>query len=127
MNNLYNTSQQLLGVSMQKLQTRLDAALLVLKACAGQDCYQPWSALHPEGGVTTLQQALATKFDQFYANQPKVTYAKCLGGYVVSNELPVNFHAYGNTTTTVERDIGGDVPDDIVDWEAHYGDWEVFG
>ena len=54
MNNLYNKNQQLLGKSMKQLLARLDALLLVLKACDGKDCYLPWSALHPGGAVTTL-------------------------------------------------------------------------
>lgn len=103
MKNLYNSTQSILGVSTAKLEDHLDAVLLVLKTCAGPTCRQPWAALHPEGGVKTLKDALDPKYDTFYEDQNKVKFAKCEKGYHVNSELPIEYQTYGNETTTKEE------------------------
>ncbi|KAL5606663.1 uncharacterized protein BROUX77_003856 [Berkeleyomyces rouxiae] len=82
------TQQKVGRVSIDKLVTRLDALLLVLKSCRGRACIQPWKSLHPQGNVQKLSDALNSRFDQFYANQSRVRYSHCESGYIVSAEGP---------------------------------------
>jgi N-acetylglucosamine-6-sulfatase len=68
------------------LLNRLDALLLVQKSCAGDDCRQPWEALHTAGDVQSLKDALATQYDDFYINLPKVAWDQCDRGYIKEME-----------------------------------------
>ncbi|KAL9114548.1 MAG: hypothetical protein Q9227_001629 [Pyrenula ochraceoflavens] len=79
----------------KKLVQRLDALVQALKACKGEGCRDPWGRLHPQGDVHSLQDALAGKFDQFYASQPPVKYAECTQSYQVENEKPLNPIPFG--------------------------------
>jgi arylsulfatase len=54
----------------------------------------PWQALHPDGDVTTLQEALQPKFDEFYQSQQQVAFAKCEPGYIISSEGPQMGYQY---------------------------------
>lgn len=78
----------LLGVPLAKVVDRLDSLLFVLKSCKGQVCIRPWEALHPQGNVETLKDALSPRFDQFYVQQKRVSYDHCEDGYVVAAEGP---------------------------------------
>lgn len=136
MNNLINSTTKLLGVSMTKLSYRLDALTLVLKACTGDECNHPWQALHPDGDVTTLKDALNFEYDEFYKNQNKVKFEHCAKGYIRSNELPLKYNVYGGNDTSdlTSRDIdemmAPEVLDDFMDWEVKYDvfdDYEVWG
>ncbi len=74
---------------MAHVVARLDSLLFVLKSCKGSTCVQPWRALHPEGNVDTLRDALSPRFDHFYLNQQrKVEYTRCEQGYIVGSEGP---------------------------------------
>ncbi|RYP60222.1 hypothetical protein DL769_008211 [Monosporascus sp. CRB-8-3] len=91
MTNLYETSNKgnhsIYGWEAQKLISRLDALLLTLKSCKGVSCRRPWSALHPKGDVLSLEQAMDSKFDQFYAEgQDKVSFSACVEGYITDYE-----------------------------------------
>ncbi|KAF3762219.1 Arylsulphatase [Cryphonectria parasitica EP155] len=79
---------QLLGVPMGKVVDRLDSLLFVLKSCKGQTCVKPWHALHPQGNVGNLKDALSSKFDQFYIQQRRIEYDHCAMGYIVGSEGP---------------------------------------
>lgn len=68
------------------LLDRLDALLLVQKSCAGDDCRQPWEALHPAGDVLNLKDALEAQYDDFYTNAPKVAWDQCDRGYIKEME-----------------------------------------
>ncbi|KAJ5371047.1 alkaline-phosphatase-like protein [Penicillium cataractarum] len=105
MNNLYNSSQTILGASMKKLEDRLDALTLVLKACAGDSCRQPWEQLHKGGKVKTLVDALKPEYDAFYKNQNKVKFSQCAKSYFVQNELPIKYHTYGSDGSIQDRDV----------------------
>jgi hypothetical protein len=51
---------------------------LVLKSCKGTQCIDPWRSLHPGGDVRTLENALETKFDEFYEQkQVKIKFDRC--------------------------------------------------
>ncbi|KAK6814360.1 hypothetical protein RU639_009474 [Aspergillus parasiticus] len=93
LNNLHpsvsgNTEQRLLGYPIEKVISRLDALLLVLKSCKGSTCVKPWEVLHPAGDVQTLSDALGDVFDAFYDEQVKVEYGWCEEGYIVEAEGP---------------------------------------
>uniref|UniRef100_A0A060TCD7 Arylsulfatase n=1 Tax=Blastobotrys adeninivorans TaxID=409370 RepID=A0A060TCD7_BLAAD len=79
----------LLGTTSNRVAQRLDGLLLVLKDCKSDACRAPWSELHPDHSVNTLQDALATEHDDFYKQLPDVRYKTCLEGYILANEGPI--------------------------------------
>jgi N-acetylglucosamine-6-sulfatase len=88
MNNLWSRNDTTQGYSLECLQPRLDSLLMVLKSCKGEVCVKPWETLHPAGDVKTLEDAMNTKYDDFYASQPKVAFEACLLGYFPAAEGP---------------------------------------
>ncbi|PSN64170.1 Arylsulphatase [Corynespora cassiicola Philippines] len=74
---------------LSQLATRLDALLLVLKTCKGAVCYDPWSTLLPNTGVSTLVAAMDQQFDEFFAGIPRVEYDHCEAGYLLEAEGPL--------------------------------------
>ncbi|KAF2450826.1 Arylsulphatase [Karstenula rhodostoma CBS 690.94] len=97
LNNLATPSKWrtlILNQPISKLQARLDALLLVLKTCQASSCTDPWSFIHPEGDVVNLEDALASKYDKFYAKQPKVSFSKCELGQILSSEGPLKGNSY---------------------------------
>ncbi|KAF5608554.1 arylsulfatase [Fusarium subglutinans] len=78
----------LLGTTSRQVLNRLDALMLVLKSCKGNTCIEPWKILHPEGGVTSLKDALQAKFNAFYKEQVKVRFDRCEYGYLIDAEGP---------------------------------------
>ncbi|KAG7407117.1 Arylsulfatase [Fusarium oxysporum f. sp. rapae] len=78
----------LLGTTARQVLNRLDALMLVLKSCKGNTCIEPWKILHPEGGVTSLKDALQAKFNTFYKEQVKVRFDRCEYGYLIDAEGP---------------------------------------
>ncbi|OZJ06847.1 hypothetical protein BZG36_00041 [Bifiguratus adelaidae] len=79
--NLYKNSSK-------SLIDRLDALLLVAKDCQQDYCREPWTALHPNGEVTNLKEALDSKYDKYYASLPKTAYKHCLTVQSWDNESP---------------------------------------
>jgi hypothetical protein len=78
------------GHLLSKIVPRLDALLFVLKSCKSSTCQKPWQALHPDGDVVTLEDALASRFDRFYeAEQQRVEYSFCSNGYLIEAEGPM--------------------------------------
>lgn len=72
------------------LVNRLDALLLVLKTCKGQQCTRPWLSLFPGGEVNSLRDALDVKFDGFFESRvERVQFSKCEKGYIAESEGPV--------------------------------------
>jgi N-acetylglucosamine-6-sulfatase len=97
LNNLINPSKQrtlVLNQPISKLQSRLDALLLVLKTCKASSCTDPWSVIHPNGDVVNLEDALASQYDDFYAEQPKVSFSKCELGQILTSEGPQVGNSY---------------------------------
>jgi hypothetical protein len=86
----------LLGRPIKELVDRLDALTMVLKSCKGKACIEPWRELHPEGNVSSLKDSLQTRFDRFYAAQPRVAFTACAMGYLPEFEGPMEFNAYGS-------------------------------
>lgn len=76
-------------IPVAKVAARLDALLLVLKSCKGDGCVRPWLALHPDGSVASLADALDAQFDDFYEKQQvKVSFDWCEQGYISEAEGP---------------------------------------
>ena len=82
----YNSVSKVYDWDKEKLLARLDALLLTLKACKGATCRRPWAALHPQGDVETLEQAMNPRFDAFYEAQEKVSFSLCALGYIAEYE-----------------------------------------
>lgn len=92
--NPKGVAAQYYGRSETELIARLDALLMVTKSCKQDSCRAPWGAMFPMGQVTNLQQAMQSNYDTFFANQPKVTFSACMGGYIISEEGPQNVLGY---------------------------------
>lgn len=76
-------------MEFHKVIARLDSLLFVLKSCKGRTCVRPWEALHPQGNVANLHDALGKRFDVFYEQQQKkVRFDRCELGYIVDAEGP---------------------------------------
>ncbi|KAF2183305.1 Arylsulphatase [Zopfia rhizophila CBS 207.26] len=87
--NSTSNSTTLLDCPLQKLVARLDSLLFVLKSCKGKECIRPWAALHPQGDVANLQDALSPRFDDFYENQQeRISFTRCELGYLLDAEGP---------------------------------------
>ncbi|GAA6041490.1 hypothetical protein JCM8097_001902 [Rhodosporidiobolus ruineniae] len=71
-----------------RLHARLDALLLVLKNCSGDACRKPWSVIFPDGGVSSLKDALKSEFDHYFEALPRVRYSHCQIGYFPAIEKP---------------------------------------
>jgi N-acetylglucosamine-6-sulfatase len=85
---------RLYGQPLQAVADRLDALMMVLKSCKEKTCIDPWGALHPEGDVRSLEGALDTKYDAFYRGQTKVQFQRCVGGYLVDAEGPMEYEVF---------------------------------
>lgn len=66
--------------SISNVADRLDALMMVTKTCKQSSCTDPWKTLHSDGNVRSLEDALDSKFDDFYRNQVKVSFSQCLKG-----------------------------------------------
>lgn len=85
--NPSSTATTFLCQPLEKVVARLDSLLLVTKSCTGFVCTQPWNALHPQGNVQSLRDALSPRFDAFYEKQQvKVSYSRCELGYIEEAE-----------------------------------------
>ncbi|KAI0133762.1 arylsulfatase precursor [Xylariales sp. AK1849] len=99
MSNLYDTNGTINGWQIPQLTARIDALLLTLKACKATVCTRPWETLHPQDDVHSLSDAMDPKYDDFYANELKVTYTACMVGYLPQYEgalYPVPYGDSGN-------------------------------
>jgi N-acetylglucosamine-6-sulfatase len=75
--------------SIYSLETCLDALLFILKTCKAKSCSEPWDTLLPNSGVATLADAMMPKYDQYFAELPRVAYSECAGGYIAEVEGPI--------------------------------------
>ncbi|GAB7359180.1 hypothetical protein MBLNU230_g5247t1 [Neophaeotheca triangularis] len=98
MRNIYSSSDEtfeaLPNVNLSSLTTRLDALMMVMKSCKGRACVEPWKVLHPAGDVESLSEAMGGQFDQFYREQPQVSFDRCEPGYIVDAEGPQEAAVY---------------------------------
>ncbi|KAI1422147.1 alkaline-phosphatase-like protein [Xylaria sp. FL1777] len=113
MNNLLaapdSVSSQVLvaGLPIAKIVSRLDALLFVLKSCKGFSCRQPWKQLHAAGDISSLADALDSRFDDFYAEQTRVRFEVCANGYIVNAEGPM-WETQGQTTPYLRDGVSWD-------------------
>lgn len=82
-----------LPTDLQRVLHRLDALLLVLKACTGQACHQPYKELFPHltdsaGEIFKFSQTLDPRFDAYFAALPKARFSQCALGYQTRLEKP---------------------------------------
>ncbi|KAL2061395.1 hypothetical protein VTL71DRAFT_7668 [Oculimacula yallundae] len=83
------------NIPLSKVLPRLDALLMVTKSCKAETCIDPWSVIHPEGDVHTLNNALESRFDAFYASiAERVGFEKCELGYILESEGPQEIVAF---------------------------------
>lgn len=55
----------------------------MLKQCSGESCRNPWRSIFTNGKVTTLKQALDRKYDDYFAQLPRVKYDVRVSGPLV--------------------------------------------
>eukprot|EP00198_Chlamydomonas_reinhardtii_P012398 XP_001701735.1 predicted protein [Chlamydomonas reinhardtii] len=72
--NLYK--QPLDGLAL-RLVDRLDALLSVTAYCEGGLCRNPFRAIHIDGSINNLYQAMDPTFDLLYASFDKFSYRRC--------------------------------------------------
>ncbi|KAF2143973.1 uncharacterized protein K452DRAFT_306619 [Aplosporella prunicola CBS 121167] len=85
----HSSNTTLLGLPVTKAIARLDSLLFVLKSCKSETCIRPWEALHPDGNVQNLHDALSPRFDKFYeVEQERVSFSRCELGYIIDAEGP---------------------------------------
>ncbi|KAG8350262.1 hypothetical protein FVEN_g13070 [Fusarium venenatum] len=89
MNNIYQSKGYPLGNSIEKVVSRLNGLMMVLRRCQGQQCVCPWKTLHPKGNVKSHPDVLQSKYNSFYEKQmPQVSFDECLQGFIISIEGP---------------------------------------
>ncbi|KAG2440650.1 hypothetical protein HYH02_010229 [Chlamydomonas schloesseri] len=71
----------------KRLCDRLDAVLTVMSYCSGATCRNPFIAIHPDGSVTNLEQAMDARFDDLYGGFKKLSFKRCALYYHPANEI----------------------------------------
>lgn len=93
--------EQLMGVPLEKVVSRLDSLLFVLKSCKGETCIRPWKEIHPAGNVENLRDALSPRLDQFYEQRSaRVQFSRCELGYILDAEGPQANRSWTMSTLT---------------------------
>lgn len=85
----------------ERLMTRLNTLLLILKSCEGGACQNPWQYLKPElsptsgnssgaaePAIASLRRALDPQYDDYFAGFGTVHFDACLVVQRVDNEQP---------------------------------------
>ncbi|KAG2444333.1 hypothetical protein HXX76_001089 [Chlamydomonas incerta] len=70
-----------------RIVNRLDAVLSALVHCSGASCRNPYSLLHPGGGVWSFAGTLPSTYDPMYRSLSKLRILRCRSFYIPSNEL----------------------------------------
>ncbi|KAF3011454.1 hypothetical protein E8E14_002409 [Neopestalotiopsis sp. 37M] len=81
-----------------RLMARLNALLLATKSCADVTCRNPWRLLQPsyraqvapleDLEIRSLEEAMDTRYDDFFAGIPQVAFQECLDIQFRPNEGP---------------------------------------
>ena len=100
----FQASYMLAGRQFNHILSRLDALLMVLKSCYGKECHEPWKTLHPDSDVKNIRHALHVDFDDFYEEQPKVSFSSCELGYLKDAEGPQTVNAWTGETYPLASD-----------------------
>lgn len=76
----------------QRVKTRLNALLMVMKSCETDTCRDPWSVIQPPAAaparISNLGEALDPAYDDFFAAIPRVTIAECVQYQYAPNDVP---------------------------------------
>lgn len=91
---MYGKQPQGSPYNIAQLTKRLDTLVLTLKNCKGDSCRYPWKTIFPSGKVNNLQDALDKSYDNFFANQPWVSFDECTLGYIPELEGPAGPNPY---------------------------------
>lgn len=71
---------------------RLNGLLLVTKSCEREVCRRPWPTLQQEAGpgasFRNLDEAMAARYDGFFAALPQVGFQECMFYQYAPNEVP---------------------------------------
>lgn len=81
MHNLFGQQNNAAG-NIPELTKRLDTLLLTLKNCKGDSCRHPWESIFPGGKIASLQDAMDPLYNDFFSQQPNVTFDECTKGYL---------------------------------------------
>ncbi|KAG2488014.1 hypothetical protein HYH03_013450 [Edaphochlamys debaryana] len=68
------------------LVDRLDALMTAVGYCRGGLCDNPYQILHPDGAVTSFEEAMDPKYDALYAGLKKFRFVRCANSYNLANE-----------------------------------------
>ncbi|EEP79663.1 conserved hypothetical protein [Uncinocarpus reesii 1704] len=93
------------GRPYDQIVNRLNALMMVVKSCSGNECVEPWKSLHPSGGVRNLKDALNKTYDDFYAQHPKVSFDSCEMWYIPEKEGPQEYNVYQASHPHRRRDV----------------------
>ncbi len=88
MENIYGQQQNHSAQNIPRLTRRLDTLLLTLKNCKGGSCQRPWETVFPGGQIRDLQDAMDASYDEFFNQQPQVSFDECTKGYIPELEGP---------------------------------------
>eukprot|EP00198_Chlamydomonas_reinhardtii_P013150 XP_001702487.1 predicted protein [Chlamydomonas reinhardtii] len=67
---------------------RLDALMTAAGYCrGGGGCSNPYAVLHPDGSVTSFEQAMDPKYDDLYSKLRKFQFQRCSLSYTPNNEV----------------------------------------
>lgn len=80
-----------------RIASRMDALVLFLKTCRGSDCRKAWTHLFPYGEVSSMKEALDSKYDTYFDGLPKLRYRSCEMGFNCEQIQPI----YSNWTSLV--------------------------
>lgn len=70
----------------RRLQLRMEALVRVMKDCKGRGCHDPWSIIHPDGSVHSLDDAMSPEHDDLYKKIKPFRYKRCLRHMSPKNE-----------------------------------------
>ncbi|KAI1846284.1 hypothetical protein JX265_010871 [Neoarthrinium moseri] len=82
--------------AIQRVKSRLNALLMVMKSCETETCRNPWNVIQPPKpntarschAVSSLGDALDPAYDDFFATIPEVNIAECVQYQYAPNETP---------------------------------------
>ncbi|PNW88050.1 hypothetical protein CHLRE_01g012126v5 [Chlamydomonas reinhardtii] len=83
-----------------RIANRLDAVLSALVHCSGASCRNPYSLLHPGGGVWNFSGTLPSQYDPMYRGLSKLRILRCRSSYDPANELTWTQTAVAGTGTS---------------------------
>ncbi|KAI0015235.1 arylsulfatase [Xylariomycetidae sp. FL0641] len=78
---------------LERVKSRLNALLMVMKSCEADTCRNPWSVLQPARNgtakaISSLGESLDPAYDAFFATIPQVNIAECVQYQYAPNEVP---------------------------------------